>query len=345
MDSTIALILLKDGAVTGLIYALMGVSLVLIFSVTRIIFIPQGELVAFGGLSLAALQEGRIPGGAWLLFGLAVVAGLLDALSVSRPAERSIVGRLMAFAKTAGAGIAVSIAAMISAGKVGSEVNFALVLVLTTALGPYVYRVAFQPVADASVLLLLTTAVGVHLGLTGLALAVFGAEGYRTTSVLDGHSSLFGTGLSANSALTLVASLLAFAALTVFFGMSLTGKALRAAAASRRGARLVGISTDRAAIGAFALSSAIAGLSAILVSPTTTLYYDSGLMIGLKGFVAAIIGGLGSYPAAVVAAIAVGVAESFTAFLASAYKEVIVFACILPVLFWRSYSVGAHHDD
>ena len=73
-----------------------------------------------------------------------------------------------------------------------------------------------------------------------------------------------------------------------------------------------------------------------MIAPLTTVYYDSGFLIGLKGFVGAIIGGLGSYPIAAAGALLVGLLESFSSFWASAYKEVIVFTLIIPVLVWRS---------
>ena len=92
------------------------------------------------------------------------------------------------------------------------------------------------------------------------------------------------------------------------------------------------------------MAAAIGVVSAVLVAPLTTLYYDSGFIIGLKGFVAAIIGGLGAYPAAVAAALAVGLLEAFSSFWASAFKEVIVFASILPVLLWRSLT-STHSDE
>jgi branched-chain amino acid transport system permease protein len=74
----------------------------------------------------------------------------------------------------------------------------------------------------------------------------------------------------------------------------------------------------------------------VLIAPLTTVYYDSGFLIGLKGFVGAIIGGLGSYPIAAAGAVLVGLLESYSSFWASALKEVIVFTLIIPVLLWRS---------
>ena len=84
------------------------------------------------------------------------------------------------------------------------------------------------------------------------------------------------------------------------------------------------------------LGSVLGGVSGLLIGPVTTIYYDSGFLIGLKAFVAAIVGGLGSYPLTAVGAVAVGVLESFASFWSSSFKESIVFGALIPVLLWRS---------
>jgi branched-chain amino acid transport system permease protein len=126
--------------------------------------------------------------------------------------------------------------------------------------------------------------------------------------------------------------------LWLLFERTLVGKALRATAVNRLGARLMGISSAVAGRLAFAMAAFIGALSGLLIGPTTTIFYDSGFLIGLKGFVAAVFAGLSSYPLALVGALAVGLLESFGSFWASAFKEVIVFSSILPVLLWRSLS-------
>jgi branched-subunit amino acid ABC-type transport system permease component len=100
----------------------------------------------------------------------------------------------------------------------------------------------------------------------------------------------------------------------------------------------MGISPVRAGSLAFAVAAGIGALSGLLIGPVTTISYDTGFMIGLKGFVAAIISGLASYPLAVVGAFLVGLLESNSSFWASAFKEVLVFTLILPFLLWRSLS-------
>jgi len=132
------------------------------------------------------------------------------------------------------------------------------------------------------------------------------------------------------------ASAVLIVVLYLFFERSLWGKALRATAINRNGARLMGISTTQAGKLSFVLAAGIGALSGILIAPITTVYYDTGFLIGLKGFVAAIVGGLASYPIAAAGAILVGLLESFSSFWASAFKEVIVFTLIIPVLLWRS---------
>ncbi|MCL4747356.1 MAG: branched-chain amino acid ABC transporter permease, partial [Burkholderiaceae bacterium] len=79
--------------------------------------------------------------------------------------------------------------------------------------------------------------------------------------------------------------------------------------------------------------------------PIATIYYDTGLMIGLKGFVGAILGGMAGYPLAAAGAVAVGLLEAFASFWASAYKETIVFTIIIPVLLWRSLTSHHHVED
>jgi branched-chain amino acid transport system permease protein len=124
--------------------------------------------------------------------------------------------------------------------------------------------------------------------------------------------------------------------LWLLFERSLYGKALRATAINRIGARLSGIPTSFAGSLSFTLAALIGAIAGILISPMTTIYYDTGFLIGLKGFVAAILGGMVSYPLAAAGALLVGLLESFSSFWWSAFKESIVFTLIIPVLLWRS---------
>jgi len=344
MDPTIVLILVQDGIVNGAIYALLALSLVLVFAVTRVVFIPQGEFVAYGALTYAALDAGHMPGSVWLLCGLGAAACLASLWSQRRSLRPRGVARLLA--ATLGLPVAVLLVTRaLAPSQPGVLVQALLALLIVTPMAPYLYRVAFRPLSHASVLVLLVAAVGVHLALGGLGLVFFGPEGSRASGFSDANLSL-GPLIVPGQSLWIVGLTLALMlALYGFFESTLYGKALRATAVNRMGARLVGIGTAQSGEIAFTLAGAIGALSGILIVPLTTIYYDTGFIIGLKGFTAAIIGGLVSYPIAALAALAVGVLESFSSFWASAFKEVIVFTAIIPVLLWRSLRSGAAGDD
>jgi branched-chain amino acid transport system permease protein len=218
-----------------------------------------------------------------------------------------------------------------------------LALALVVPLGPMVYRLAYQPLASASVLVLLIISVAVHFAMTGLGLVFFGAEGSRTPPFSDAQWKLGVLNISGQSLWVLGASLALIVALLLFFERTIYGKALRATAINRVGARLVGVSPVMAGRLSFTLAALIGALSGILIAPITTVYYDSGFLIGLKGFVGAIMGGLVSYPMAAAGALLVGMLEAYASFWASAYKEVIVFTLIIPVLVWRSLTT--HHIE
>lgn len=344
LDLSIALILVQDGIVNAAIYALLALAMVLVFTVTRVIFVPIGEFVSFGALTLAALEAGNVPGTVWLLalFGLAAAAATLGAERRNLTASR--IGRVLA--ETVALPAAVTALAVLAAPhKPPQAVQIALALLLTAPLGLYIHAAVYRPIAEASILVLLIVSVALHLALVGLGLVFFGAEGSRTAPLSEARIAVGDLliGGQAISILAVTAGLIL--ALYLFFGRTLTGKALRATAANRLGARLVGISPAFSGRIAFGLAALIGTLGGILISPLTTVYYDTGFLIGLKGFVAAIIGGLVSFPVAALAAIAVGVIESFASFLASELKEVIVFLIIVPILLVRSRGAPALEDE
>jgi len=344
MDFSIASILMLDGITNGAIYVLMGLATVLVFTITRVIFIPQGEFVAYGALTLALLQMGQVPGTVWLLVALAALSAMLEAVANARravPAARIA----LAAGKTMVWPVAITLLTCWAAPlKLPLLLQSLLTLAIVTPLGPLVYRLAYEKLADATVLVLLIVSVGVHFALTGMGLVFFGAEGFRNPSFWDARFSAGALTLSGQTLIIFMVTIALIVALFLFFERSLQGKALRATAVNRLGARLMGISTTSAGRLSFGLAAFIGALSGLLIGPTTTMFYDSGFLIGLKGFVAAIFGGLASFPAAALGALFVGLLESFGSFWASAFKEVIVFTLIIPVLLWRSFQHG-HHDE
>ena len=339
MDIQIALLLAQDGIVNGAVYALMALALVLVFSVTRVIFIPQGEFVAFGALTMALLQAGRSPGTLWLLLALGVATLLVETIRHQRGAmvdwKSTVVWTLV---------LPVFAALLILVIKPVSLVGqAAATLLVITPLGPLLYRLAYRPLAHASVLMLLIVSVALHGVLVGLGLLFFGAEGSRTPAFSELSLDLVGIPVSGQSLVVIGVAAGLVVLMFLFFERTIVGKALRATAINRVGARLMGIPTGLSGDLSFALAALIGGVSGLLVAPLTTIYYDTGFLIGLKGFVAAIIGGLASYPVALAGALLVGLLEAFSSFWASAFKEVIVFTLIIPVLWWRS--LHSHHVE
>jgi branched-chain amino acid transport system permease protein len=336
MDFSIAGILALDGLTSGAIYALLALATVLLFAVTRVIFIPQGEFVAFGALTLAMFQTGKVPGTVWFLLVLAGVTGLADIVNGVR-GKHDPVRIAKQLVRTLAAPVLISLVAIWAAPREWPLLAQALLtLALVTPFGNLIYRLAYESLADASVLVLLIVSVGVHFALVGLGLFFFGAEGFRNPSFWDARFATGAVSVTGQALIIFVASLALIVMLWLFFERTLTGKALRATAVNRAGARLMGISSNGAGRLAFTMAAFIGALSGLLIGPTTTVFYDSGFLIGLKGFVAAVFAGLSSYPLALVGALGVGLLESFGSYWASSFKEVIVFSSILPVLLWRS---------
>ncbi|MEK6245320.1 MAG: branched-chain amino acid ABC transporter permease [Pseudomonadota bacterium] len=344
MNFDIALWLVQDGITNGAIYALLALALLLVFAVTRVIFVPQGEFIAYAALSLALLQSGRLPGTVYVLVIGGLIAAVFDSVIAIRARAYRQLPRIFA--------VYVVLPVLMSAiawwavpQKLSLWLQVLIVLGLVVPLGPILYRVAYRPLAGASVLVLFIVSMAAHYVLSGLGLVFFGSEGLRVQPFSEGKFQLGVLTVTAQSLWVLFASLVIMVVLWLLFDRTIYGKALRATAINRIGARLVGIPTELSGSLSFTLAAFIGAVSGILISPATTIYYDTGFLIGLKGFVGAILGGMGSYPLAVLGAVILGLFESFSSFWASTFKEVIVFTVIIPVLVWRSLTSIHHVED
>ena len=331
MDAGIVTILVQDGLTNGAIYALLALATIVVFSVTRITFIPQGDFVAFGALTLASLVAGQTPGTVWLLLGLGAGAAAIEIGAAVR-SRTTPAGLRRAGVALAPGLFGIVLVRTLPLGHLPIAVSIAVMLCLVVPLGPLLYRIVYQPLADASVLMLLIVSAALHYALAGLGLFFFGPEGARTPRLSTAHLTTGEIDIDGQALMVLGATIVLLVTLYAFFHLTLGGKALRAAASNRIGAQLMGIGVPRAGMVAMALAAAIGAVSGVLIGPLVTIFYDTGFGFGLRGFVAAIFGGLASYPMAVGGALFVGVAESFAAFYASDVKEAIVFALIIPFL-------------
>lgn len=347
MNLQIIALLGQDGLSNGAIYALVALAIILVFSVTRVMLIPLGEFVAFSALTMGGMQSERPVLIGWLVLALALASASVDGWALWRSHRAGIPTRkpwkLLVWPLYGL--LAVVVLGQLPLMKMSILVQALLTLAVITPLGPLMYRLFFQPVAHASGLLLMIIAIAVHVSLVGVGLLIFGAEGSRTLPFSEASLELGEMSISSQSIWVLVVSLTLMGALYAAFERTLYGKALRATAANQLGAQLMGISPVLAGKISFALGTFMCALSGILIAPLTTLYYDSGFIISLKGFVSAVIGGLGSYPVAALGAMVVGLVESFSTFWASAYKEAIVFTLILPFLLWRSLKSGTQEEE
>ena len=212
----------------------------------------------------------------------------------------------------------------------------AAAVLLAALLGLALERLAVEPARGASVVTLIIITIGASILLRGLASVVWDKK-FHALKPFSGEAPLHigGATLLPQSLWVLGVTLAIVVLLSWFFGRTLLGKALLATSHNRLAAQLVGISVRRVLLVAFGLSAALGAVAGILIAPITFTAWDVGVMLGLKGFAAAILGGMGSGPGAVVGGLALGLIEAMGAgYLSSAYKDALAFVIILAVLFF-----------
>jgi len=345
MNAQIAVLLGQDGISNGAIYALLALSIVLVFTVTRVLLIPQGEFVSYGALTMAAIQAGQPSAIVWLLALLCAGSAAVDVAQVLMRSERAPALRWAFAGKLLYPLVMIGLVYTLPLATLPMALQIALTLALLMPLGPLLYRLVFQPIADAPALVLLIVAIALHVSMVGVGLLVFGPGGASTTPLVDAMVEVGGVRIKGQTLCVIAVALVLIGALYLLSNRTLYGKALRAAAMNRMGARLMGISPVFAGKATFFLAALVGAMSGVLIAPMTAIYYDSGFIISLKGFIGSIIGGLVSYPIAALGAVAVGLIEAFSAFWASTYKEIIVFTLIIPVLLWLSLTSRRVEED
>ena len=219
-------------------------------------------------------------------------------------------------------------------------VGILVAVVVCTVLGVVIERVAYRPLRGASPLAVLITAIGVSSLLQNVALLIFGSNSRQFTSVIDiPPLKLAGGQLSISSVtiVTIISSIVIMAVLTAFINKTKMGQAMLAVSEDRGAATLMGIDVNRTIAVTFAIGSALAAIAGVLLCsayPSLTPY--TGSMPGIKAFVAAVFGGIGSIPGAMIGGIILGIIENLSkAYISSQLADAIVFSVLIIVLLVR----------
>lgn len=211
-----------------------------------------------------------------------------------------------------------------------------LAIAIPALVGVALEKLAIEPARDAEVVTLIIITIGASLVIRGLVQIWLG-KGAHSYPAFSGSEPLRigGATLLPQSLWVLGITALVVVALWYFFSRTLAGKAILATSCNPLAAQLVGINTQWVLLVSFALSAALGAIGGVLLTPITLTSYDVGIMLGLKGFVAAVVGGLGNGLGAVVGGLLVGIIEAMAAgYISSAYKDAIPFILILFILFF-----------
>ncbi|MBF0269060.1 MAG: branched-chain amino acid ABC transporter permease [Alphaproteobacteria bacterium] len=228
---------------------------------------------------------------------------------------------------------AMSAVALVDAG-VPMPLAIVLAILVTMAVGVLLEKLAVEPAKRASVTTLIIITIGASIFLRGLAQEVWD-KNFHKLEPFTGEVpiNLLGAVLMPQTLWVLGVAVIVILLLAWFFNRTLEGKAMLATSFNPLAAQLMGINTKRVLMISFALSAALGAIGGIVITPITFTAYDNGIMLGLKGFSAAVLGGLGNGMGAVVGGLVVGIAESMAAgYLSSAYKDAVAFVIILAVL-------------
>ena len=209
-----------------------------------------------------------------------------------------------------------------------------IAIIATTAIGLGLHRFAIEPARGATSVALIMITIGASIFLRGTAQIVFDRRFHSLPPLLGADPIQFGgAALLPQSLVVLATATVIVVVLWLFIERTILGKAVIATAANRLAARLIGVDTRRIVALSFAVSAAIGAIAGVLITPITLTSYDAGTLLALKGFAAAMLGGIGSAPGAVVGGILIGMFEALAAgYISSNYKDAVAFLIILIVL-------------
>ena len=266
----------------------------------------------FSGLTVGAIY-------ALVALGFTLIYKASDIINFAQGEFVMLGGMTTVFA--AQAGLPLSVAALIA-------------VVLTTAIGLALHRFAVAPARGASPVALIMITIGASIFLRGVAQIVFDKRFHSLPSLFGGDPiKIGGAAILPQSLVVLASATVIVLVLWLFIDRTMLGKAVIATAANRLAARLIGVDTRSIVDFSFAVSAAIGAIAGILITPIALTSYDAGTLLALKGFAAAMLGGIGSAPGAVVGGLIIGMIEALSAgYFSSNYKDAVAFLIILVVL-------------
>lgn len=267
----------------------------------------------FSGLTVGAVY-------ALVALGFTIIYNASDVVNFAQGEFVMLGGMLTVFGYAAG--LPLPLAALIA-------------VVVTAAVGVALNKLAIQPARGAPVVSIIIITIGASIFLRGAAQVLFGKQIHRFPSFSgDAPFRIGGATILPQSLWVMAGGIAVFIALYLFFTKTLTGKAVLATSNNRLAAQLVGINTNWVMTLSFALSAGIGALAGVLITPITNTSYDVGIALALKGFAAAMLGGMGNPKGALAGGILLGIIEALTAgYLSSQYKDAAAFIVILAVLF------------
>ena len=218
-----------------------------------------------------------------------------------------------------------------------------IAVVVTSLVGAAIQFFALRPARATDPLGLIIVTVGASIFIQGLTAIVLGKEQFRLPAFSGERPiSFLGAAILPQSLWVLATATVLISGIVYFFLGTLAGKAMRAVSINPEAAQLMGVRTDRMLVGAFALAAALGAAAGVVAAPITTTHFEIGVGLGLKGFVAATAGGLGSGLGAVAGGLLVGVLESMVAgYVSSAYKDAVPFVLIVAILLIRPHGLFA----
>lgn len=217
---------------------------------------------------------------------------------------------------------------------------FLLALVVTGLIGAGLGCLTIPPLKKASVVTLIIITIGASILLRGAAMLVWGEDALPVSQFSEGSILVGNAVIMPQTLWILGVGLACVVLLRLFYDKTMVGRAMRATACSKEGAQTVGINVNRMVVLSFALAGVLGATAGVIVSPISLASFDMGTMLGLKGFCAAIFGGLGNFGGGIIAGLLVGIIESVGAgYISSQYKDAIAFVLLLGVLFFRPQGV------